>query len=289
MKKYTKWILLMALALNLSACTRFGEFLEDKPLGVVDNQEIHKLAYGSGNSYKIYLYYPLSKNAPNAQVSNEEVVDTYGSAQVVKYTFPSGTFENDNEFFKPFDTQNSNQNLLGSVFTKDHPMNDDGQMGSLTFNGLTIDIHQMSRFVSSDLLFVGVVHKSNQENGSVNVKEQQVLGTYNNSTIYQFVFDSPKFLARDPVIYLAVNQQKDVMPLSSEMTYSSGKSSVVIRSNLILLDESGHLIEHNMLTQTTVLHAASTEPLKSVVPKKEPTDFFSNFPKTTEIPEHTLR
>ena len=49
--------------------------------------------------------------------------------------------------------------------------------------------------------------------------------------------------------YFSLNDKGELLPLSSESVYKKGKHSYVINSNIVLLDEAGHLIENNQLTE----------------------------------------
>lgn len=242
------------LSLALSGCTRFGQLLEDSTLGTVDNQEIHKLGFGSGTTSKIYVYLPVQKTGDiKIAPSKEELIDTYGTAQVSKYTFPSALFDNSNYFYLAKNSNPSNhENVLSNIFSKNHDRTDDGQIGTLVQSGFSIEIHKMTATFTTDPLFVGIVHLAQNAEQSKGIESNQILGQYKGTTIFQLQYNNPSAFGRDPYIYVSINEKNELMPLSSEMTFSSGKSSTVIRNNLILVDEKGHFIDKNTLNPSVL-------------------------------------
>jgi hypothetical protein len=239
----------LMLTMLLSSCTRYGELLEDNTLGAINHQEIHKLGFGSGESSKIYVYLPMNQTGETLNPpSKEELVDTYGTAQVSKYTFPSGFFDNSNYFYMAKASDNSShENVLSTIFSKNHDLTDDGEIGTLVQSGFSVEIHEMSATFTTDPLFVGIVHRTQNGEQSKGILSNRVLAQYKGTTIYQLKYNNPSIFGRDPYIYVSLNENNELMPLSSEMTFSSGKSSTVIRNNLILVDEMGHYINNNTL------------------------------------------
>lgn len=51
-------------------------------------------------------------------------------------------------------------------------------------------------------------------------------------------------------IFLAINDKGDIQPLSSQMMFAQGKSTIIVRANVVLLDEDNRLINSHNITST---------------------------------------
>lgn len=253
----------LMLAISLSACSKYGELKSDQVLGTINHEAIHKLVYGSDDVYDISLYYPVDENKNDSKSKDSQVevrdTDQYGTTEVNRYDFPSDLTEKivnaEDYLYIPSSLKIDNsQNEIANnqIFNRNHYYNDDGVVGTFVNGQFNLEIHQMSHLFESDKLYVAVVHPNHQKNAtSENLSEKTVLGNYQDSTIYQLHYKAISFFDRAPDIFIAINHNGKLIPLNSKMTYVGGnnnESDITVRNTLILLDENGHLINHNQLS-----------------------------------------
>lgn len=239
MKKVSIAILLL---LSLGACSKYGEMKSDEVIGVTNQNEIHKLTYGTGSLHDLSIYYPIKTN--NLDMKNMEVenTDTFGNAQINQYTVSTPPFHYNHVFFLPIkvDCAITSEN---NIFSKNHYRTSDSVIGTYVFNHFDIEIYKMSKTFNSDIIYIGIVHPKKEGQTSQALNSDTILANYNNTQIHELEFEKDSIFSRNPYIFFATDSKNNIMPLSSEMAFPQGKSTVIVRSNLVLLDENNHLIE----------------------------------------------
>lgn len=256
LEKFKALGLSLMLAASLSACSKFGDFEADKNVATINQQQLHQLTYSAGDNFDLSVYYPVNpQNAktPSKQTDprmTQEIADVYGNAEVDRFIIHGTTFSSDKVIYMVKDIGSvSNQNQLSEVLSQTHNKKDMGIIGNYVEGKFNLEIHQMRSGAETDPIYVAVVHPRHAGDYSKNIDQDNVVSNYNNSTIHQVVFNQPQNETDEPRLYFSLNDKGELLPLSSESVYKKGKHSYVINSNIVLLDEAGHLIENNQLTE----------------------------------------
>lgn len=241
-----KCLTILLLSLSLSACNKFGQINSDKVVGVLNQEEIHKVAYGLDSLDETTLYIPIKKEKIDSNVSqayiNKKLIDQYAHTAIYQYEFKSRFLEDDNLVYVP-NNKNSLQNENAQVFDDNHHFKEDGVIGTYVLGQYHLSIHKMANFWDSDRLYVAI--QDDKVATTSNIKEDNILGHYNDLTIHQLIFSANSFFGDDQYIYIAVNPQKEIIPLTNLYTESSKDTNSTIRSALVLMNKYGKILNFN--------------------------------------------